>query len=135
MINENSCSANRVSWLIKEASIFLLRLKNRIWDETELAADETIFDLFNWSIYSACDALREVTEAIFEVKDLKTIAFIEEVEVSILIISTLLAVVEELLTISSSKKTFVWKFFINFISLIIKSAARRFSWIDAESSK
>ena len=47
MIDENSCFANRMSWLIKEVSIFLLKLKNYTWDEIELTVDETTFDLFN----------------------------------------------------------------------------------------
>ena len=106
MTDENSCSANWMSWLIEKASTFLSRLKNRIWDETELTANETTFDLFNWSIFSTCDALREVTEAIFEIENLKTTALVEGVEVSILIISTLLAITEKLSTKSSSEKAF-----------------------------
>ena len=106
MTDENSCSASQVSWLIKKTSTSLSRLKNRTWDETELTADETTFNLFNWSILSTCDALYGVTEAIFEIKNLKTITFVEKVEVSILIISILLAVTEKLLTKSSSEKTF-----------------------------
>ena len=107
MTDENSCSANQLSWLIKRTSIFLSRLKNRTWDETELTADETIFDLFNWSILSVCDVLREITETTFEIKNLKTTALIEKVEVSVLIISTLLAVTEKLSTKSLSKKAFI----------------------------
>ena len=47
MIDENLCFVNQLSWLIRKANIFLLKLKNCIWDETELIADETTFDLFN----------------------------------------------------------------------------------------
>ena len=106
MTDENSCFANRVSWLIKEASIFLLKLKNRTWNETELTADETTFDLFDWSILSVCDVLREVTETTFEIENLKTTALVEEVEVLISIVSALLAVTEKFLTKSSSEETF-----------------------------
>ena len=106
MINENSYSASRGSWLIKRTNISLSRLKNCIWDQTELAANETTFDLFNWSILLTCDVLRGMTEAIFKIEDLKTTALVEEIEVLISIISILLAVTEKLLTKSSSEKTF-----------------------------
>ena len=135
MTDKDSCSANRMFWLIERTNISLSRLKNYIKDETELTADETIFDLFDWSILSTCDALREVTETIFEIENLKTTAFVERIEMSVSIVSILLAVIEELLTKSLLKKAFIWKFFINFISLIIKSAARKFSRIDAERSE
>ena len=95
-----------MSWLIEKTSISLSRLNNCIENETELTADETTLDLFNWSILSACDVLREVTEAIFEIENLKTIALVEEIEMLILIVSILLAVTEELLTKSSSKEAF-----------------------------
>ena len=47
-----------------------------------------------------------MTEAIFKIENLKTITFVEEVEMSILIISTLLTVTEEFSTKSSSEKAF-----------------------------
>ena len=107
MTDENLCSVSRMSWLIERASISLSRLKNCTWNETELAADETTFDLFNWSILSTCDVLREVTETIFEIENLKTTAFAEEIEVSVSVISFLLTVIEKLSTKSSLKETFV----------------------------
>ena len=106
MTDENSYSVNQLFWLIKGASIFFSKLKNRIWNEIELTVNETTFDLFNWSIFSTCDVLREVAETSFEIKNLKTIVLVEEVEVSVLIISTLLAIIEKLSTQSSSEKIF-----------------------------
>ena len=47
-----------------------------------------------------------MTKTIFEIKNLKTIAFVEEVEMSNLIISTLFTVTEKLLTKSLSEKIF-----------------------------
>ena len=91
----------------KKTNIFLSRLKNRIWNEIELAADETTFDLFNWLILSTCDVLYEITKAIFKIETLKTTALVEKVEVLILIISILFTMTEEFLTKSLSKKTFV----------------------------
>ena len=76
-------------------------------NETELTADETTFDLFNWLILSVYDVLREVTETTFKIKNLKTTTLVEEIEMSILIILTLFAVTEKLSTKSSLKKTFV----------------------------
>ena len=55
-------------------------------------------------IFSICDVLREMTKAIFEIKNLKTTALVEEIEVSILITSILFTVTEKLLTKSSLKK-------------------------------
>ena len=93
--------------MIKEASIFLLKLKNCTWNENELTADETIFDLFDWSIFSTCDVLREMTETIFEIENLKTTVLVKEIEVLISIISILFSMTEKLLMKSSSKKTFI----------------------------
>ena len=135
MTDENSCSVNRMFWLIKETNISLSKLKNCIWDKTELAADETTLDLFNWLIFSTYNVLREVTEAIFEIENLKTTVLVEKVKMLISVVSTLLAVIEEFSTKSSSKETFAWKSFINLIFLIIKSAARRFFRVDAKRSE
>ena len=135
MTDENSYFINRLSWLIEEANIYLSRLKNYIWNETELTVDETTFDLFNWLIFSACNVLRGKTEAIFKIENLKTTVLVEEIEVSISIISILLAMTEKFSIKSSSEEVFVWEFFINFISLIIKSAARRFFRVDVKRSE
>ena len=48
-----------------------------------------------------------MTETIFEIENLKTTAFVEEVEMSVSIISILLAMTEEFLTKSSSKRTLI----------------------------
>ena len=106
IIDENSCSAKQLSRLIKKTNTFLSKLKNRTWNEIELTADETTFDLFNWLTLSTYDVLREITETIFKIENLKTIILVEEIEVSISIISTLFAVTEKFLTKSSSKKAF-----------------------------
>ena len=127
MTDENLCSVNQMSWLIKETSISLSRLKNCIWNEVELTADETTFDLFNWSIFSTCDVLREVTETIFKIENLKTIVLVEEVEVLILIISTFFAVTEELLTKSSLKKH-LFKIFLSISYLWLSNQQREDSF-------
>ena len=76
-----------------------------------------------------------MTKTIFKNENLKTIVLVEKVEMLILIISTLLVVTEKFSTKSSSKKVFIQNFFINFISLIIKSVARKFFQVDAEKLK
>ena len=48
-----------------------------------------------------------MTKTIFKIENLKTIAFVKEIEMLILIISTLLAMIEKLSIKSSSKETFV----------------------------
>ena len=90
----------------KKGEYFFVKIE-KIWNETELAADETTFDLFNWLIFSICDVLRGVTEAIFKIENLKTIILVEKIEMSISIISILFAVIEKLLTKSSLKKVFI----------------------------
>ena len=135
MTDKNSYFVNKLFWLIEKASIFLSKLKNHIWNKIELTTDKTIFNLFDWSIFSTCDALHEVTEAVFKIENLKTIAFVEEVEVLTLIIPTLLAMTEKFSTKLLLKETFAWKSSINLISLIIKLTARRFFRVDAEKSE
>ena len=45
IINKSLCFTSRLFLLIKKASIFLLKLKNCIWNKIKLATDETTFDL------------------------------------------------------------------------------------------
>ena len=73
-----------------------------------------------------------MTETIFKIANLKTIALVEKIEMLIFVVSILLVMTEKLLIKSSLKNAFVYEFFINLISLIIKFAARRSSRVDAE---